>query len=153
MIYCRGSVETGPAYATATNKIVNLDFRRYSNFVDTDSAVGCLIIACSNGILGTYSHLSQEGITKFDEFLLQLNKEWSDSKPRYGLVGMSKTTILHEPSTSSIVAKMRRSGYTFSGEVVGGDSVQRKVVMWADRLVISESSPLTKVVEKEVNFL
>jgi len=132
-IYTMGSVETGPAYATANNKIVKLDFGRYAYFADTDSAIGCLIIACSDGKLGTYSHLSEEGITRFDEFLLQLNKEWPDSRPRFGLVGMSKTTISDEPSTSSIVAKMQRSGYLFSGEIVGGYNLDRSVVMWADR--------------------
>lgn len=151
-IYTRGSIETGPAYATANNKIVKLDFGRYPSFNDIDSAMGCLIVACSNGKLGTYSHLSEEGISRFDEFLLKLNKDWPDSRPRFGLVGMSKTTILDEPSTSSIVAKMQRSGYMLSGEVVGGYSLQRKVVMWADRLVVAESSPLTNAVEKVLSF-
>lgn len=152
MIYRRGSVETGPAYASANNKIVRLDFGRYLNFIDIDSAMGCLIIACSNGRHGTFSHLSQEGIARFDNFILKLNKEWPDSKPRYGLVGMSKTTILDEPSTSSVIAKMHRSGYVFRGEVVGGNNLERKVAMWADKLVVTESSPLTTGLEKVVSF-
>ena len=64
---------------------------------------------------------------------------------------MSKTTISDEPSTSSIVAKMQRSGYLFSGEIVGGYNLDRSVVMWADRQVVAESFPLTNVVEKVVS--